>query len=96
MCIHAAQSHDFQDEEAELLAELERIKAERAEKEAKEQAAAAEEAASAQQKELLSGNPLLRAGVRHNSSLRAVCVNTFNDTGAVVSGQAEVGRRRGV
>lgn len=53
-----------QDEEAELLAELERIKAERAEKEAKERAAAAEEEAATRQEELVGGNPLLHLGVR--------------------------------
>ena len=49
----------MQDDEAELLKELNRIKAERAEEQAKQAAAAAAESQSALQQELARGNPLI-------------------------------------
>ena len=49
----------LQDDEAELLKELNRIKAERAEEQAKQAAAAAAESQSALQQELARGNPLI-------------------------------------
>lgn len=51
---------DYQDDEAELLAELARIKAERAEEAARKAAAEAAAAESVNQAELLRGNPLLK------------------------------------
>ena len=64
----------LQDDEAELLKELNRIKAERAEEQAKQAAAAAAESQSALQQELARGNPLIaQADFQVGSYALAAC-----------------------
>eukprot|EP00899_Mesostigma_viride_P024659 jgi/Mesvir1/5378/Mv15457-RA.1 len=56
------ESDDDEDDTAALMAELERIKKERAVEEARKARAAAEAEASAKERDIMTGNPLINAG----------------------------------